>query len=1013
MKTKLFKRYTIIVLVLSLFMLLCISSSAAATDFELIYPAGTLVLDGSTDVSINLEFRIATDAAIRQLQVPFSTSSVGYNEDGLANDDSSNAYFTLTNLSGHEDMVDAKTGTFRVYTPAETGQSYGSLNIVWSYTKGVELAEDDAVFTATYLVKGDTPAGTYTITFPGLRTRLTTESSAVTSSYTATIVVEEAASTHTVTWQNYDGAELEKDTEVEDGTMPSYDGATPTKEGDAQYSYTFAGWSTDGSTVIDPLPAVTEDVTYIAVFEQVLNTYTVTWTIVEGASEAEIKAGVDAIIADIAPTLQASVNEMWGFMDHGNLLMIAADQYGLDGDVKSYVANRARAVLDNNDSYNTTADTYWDAAKSDIINQLSNAEHEDTHASLLSSTQKETLSGLSGSTTVLETDSNVAYGTAPSFDSATPTKTCDAQYSYTFAGWSTDGETVISSLPNVTGNVTYIAVFTKTVNTYTVQWVMGTPPADEATTKATVDTVIAEIAQKIYNDAKTEGDVIWDLGWKTHEELVSMHLAAGGVNTNGSENASTSYITKRIIEIVENGSADFSAADALWDSCKDSIASDFAKFTGYTSSDTGAVYSGLTAEQKATLEALNGSTTVLETDENVPYGTTPSYDGETPTKPGYTFTGWDPEITEVTGDATYVAQFTVKTATVVVAYVFEKGQGPANLSQEFTYAYGEELTDPEYEYCEFVDWADGTGKQYTSAEFKTYLDEQLESAASNPTIPINANFRRYTYAISLNWCILGTGEYPTTEEIHHSTTATNRLLGRAVQFSCEVERDGNAFKYWLIGQGEDYSTYKKYSNLRVAYFPTKPSDENNPYIAIACYGSEAEELDPVTFKVVNTTTEKIGNIYRAVITVDVTGPKGTEGGYTIQQAGIRYLAAGRAYNDEGELDTENIVLYETDSSINVPTSSILNLLQAQSGIIITDDNGLNDVNENGKAGFTFTARVPLKKQVTDVYAVAYIKYTVGDETVTKYATFQYGEEKADNATKYDTITIQSQIQGVS
>lgn len=124
--------------------------------------------------------------------------------------------------------------------------------------------------------------------------------------------------------------------------------------------------------------------------------------------------------------------------------------------------------------------------------------------------------------TRLETDNDVAYGSTPSYNSATPTRPTTAQYTYTFSGWS-------PAISTVTENITYTAQFTSTLMTYTVTW-------------------------------------------------------------------------------------------------------------------------------------LNWDGTHLETDTGISYGSTPTYDGATPTKPAtsqyiYTFTGWSPAITTVTGNATYTAQF--------------------------------------------------------------------------------------------------------------------------------------------------------------------------------------------------------------------------------------------------------------------------------------------------------------------------------------------------------------------
>jgi hypothetical protein len=92
------------------------------------------------------------------------------------------------------------------------------------------------------------------------------------ATYTAVFKAEERS--YTVTWKNWDGAELTKETYVY-GTTPSYKGSEPTRDATAEFTYTFDGWS----PVLDK---VTGDAAYTAVFKETKNSYTITWKMDDG-----------------------------------------------------------------------------------------------------------------------------------------------------------------------------------------------------------------------------------------------------------------------------------------------------------------------------------------------------------------------------------------------------------------------------------------------------------------------------------------------------------------------------------------------------------------------------------------------------------------------------------------------------------------------------------------------------------------------------------------------------------
>ncbi len=74
-------------------------------------------------------------------------------------------------------------------------------------------------------------------------------------------------------------------------------------------------------------------------------------------------------------------------------------------------------------------------------------------------------------------------------------------------------------------------------------------------------------------------------------------------------------------------------------------------------------YARFEKESKATATFEDWDGTKLYEVE-VEKGATPTYGGSTPTREGYTFTGWDPALGAIDGDKTYTAQYTANTYTI-------------------------------------------------------------------------------------------------------------------------------------------------------------------------------------------------------------------------------------------------------------------------------------------------------------------------------------------------------------
>ena len=226
--------------------------------------------------------------------------------------------------------------------------------------------------------------------------------------YTATWL-EEPPTTCTVIWRNYNGAVLETDEEFALGTQPEYNGATPTKvDANSNYTYSFVGWKrADDNTLYtaSTLPNTTEDVTYVAQFEQAIKTYRVRFY------EATVDGGAQ----------------------------LGADQN---------LAYGATPVVPEYSKASTDAMTYtlvWTPLVGTVTGD------QDYHASFTEQTRQYTVTWKNYDGSTITTD-YVNYNGTPVYSFATPTKPAANNKIYTFSGWD-------HAIATVTDNQVYTAQF--------------------------------------------------------------------------------------------------------------------------------------------------------------------------------------------------------------------------------------------------------------------------------------------------------------------------------------------------------------------------------------------------------------------------------------------------------------------------------------------------------------------------------------------------------------------------
>ena len=300
-----------------------------------------------------------------------------------------------------------------------------------------EMAVGDAPTTpATTPTKASTDEFDYTFigwnTDPDATTALDLSQISMTADMTFHAIYSAATRSYEIAWK------LDADTLI-DTTTVAY-GATPThadasKASDENYSYTFDGWSTDGSTVLAAIPAVTGPATYIAVFSQhaLDTTVTISWLEENGATPLDpasttVEKGTRPTHAE--PTKEPDVGTVYTF-----------DGWILVGDPNSTVIPSAELPL-------ATVDCTY-------------------KAHFAASTRQYTVTFANWDGSVL-TETAYDYGTpaASVVVPADPTRPATAEYTYAFSGWD-------RSVADVSSDATYTATYTETPNPYTATFVNG------------------------------------------------------------------------------------------------------------------------------------------------------------------------------------------------------------------------------------------------------------------------------------------------------------------------------------------------------------------------------------------------------------------------------------------------------------------------------------------------------------------------------------------------------------
>ena len=491
----------------------------------------------------------------------------------------------------------------------------------------------------------------------------------------------------TVKWKDYDGTVLETDENAAQGVIPTFDGATPSRPSDPANAYYFTGWT--------PEPReVTGDMVYTATYgsygkapyidengeeqETYARPLTGTETELPGgwyvvnqditySNELKITGEANLILAD-----GATLNIESGYIlnvDETNTLNIYCQKD------KSGVLSATTIVAGSVNMYGGNLNVSFMLAAKNVVNIFDGNVNAGYIWAIENGSKIKILGGSVNVEYQLAARENITLGYKNPTDSIYIKNFDDtAPVINIVEGQSFANAADLSQL--YSGTAAYADIKDKKL----------VPYAHNTITYArSLDGTVTGVSEADYGDEITltvtpnEGYALDELTVTTEDnrniEVVDNKfiMPATTVTVSATFISTKRYTVKWVIdgEVVEtdenipfgatpeyNGevpqkapTAQFTYTFEGWSPAITPVASDIT----YTAQF------GITINSYTVTWVVDGET--VETDENVYYGMTPEYTGETPTKPDdaqytYTFAGWTPEVVAATADATYTATFT-------------------------------------------------------------------------------------------------------------------------------------------------------------------------------------------------------------------------------------------------------------------------------------------------------------------------------------------------------------------